>query len=151
LTDGTNDQIEEAMLSRYVSERLKGIATFVHLRLGQPAGYTREKPASREERSLYLSTLSEADLVTRTLDTATIYEFTIWKPTAKLGQLLHYRSLLPDTPGFDDLTADRVKMVLVSGQFSADVVNTGATYGVKFELYLPTDIAAKVAERRGKQ
>ena len=149
MTNGTNDQIEEAMLARFIAERLKGVATFVHLRLGQPANYNRENPAPRAVRSLYLSTLAEADLVTHTLDAATIYEFTIWKPTAKLGQLLHYRQLLPATPGFEDVSEDRVKMVLVSGQYVADVAQTARIQGIEFITYLPADIAVKVAERRG--
>jgi len=150
LTNGTNDQIEEGMLARYVGDRLKGIHTFVHLRLGQPRGFSRDNPATRETRALYLSTLPEADLVTRTLDTATIYEFTIWKPSAKLGQLQLYRDLLPETPGFEDIDAAAVKMVLVTGQNDGNITRSANTLGITVEYYLPPDIAAKVAARRGK-
>ncbi len=87
--------------------------------------------------------------MTRTLDRARVYEFTIWKPSAKIGQLLLYKGLIPATPGFEDLTPDRVDLTLVSGQNSLDVLQFATRSGIQFEFYLPSVVAAKVAERRG--
>ena len=143
------DQIEEEMLATYVMERFKGRIVSPHLRLGQPRGFTRERPAPEELRRLHMSELPEADLVYRDGDKAAIYEFAIWKPSMKLGQLLIYKTLLPSTPGFYDVDPTNVSLVLVNGQRDDQVANAAISYGVGYEIFLPANVARKVAERRG--
>ena len=136
-------------MSNYISRRLPPQATFVHLRLGQPAGFTAAFPAPREVRQLKMSTLPEADLVTRTLDSAMIYEFGIWYPNKKLSQLLTYRELLPATPGFEDVLPDKIKLRLVTAQDQAGVGLSASKLGIEYELYPDPQVLEKIAARRG--
>src|SRR5712692_5648960 len=143
------DQIEEEMLATYVMERFKGRIVSPHLRLGQPRGFTRERPAPEELRRLHMSELPEADLVYRDGNHAFIYEFAIWKPSMKLGQLLIYKTLLPSTPSFYDIDPTNISLVLVNGQNDNQIREAAAAYNVAYEVFLPPNVAAKVAARRG--
>ena len=143
------DQIEEEMLATYVMQRFPGRVVNPHLRLGQPQGYTRERPAPDETRRLFMSTLPEADLVVRDSNHAFIYEFAIWKPSMKLGQLLIYKTLLPSTPSFYDIDPTNISLVLVNGQNDNQIREAAAAYNVAYEVFLPQNVARKVAERRG--
>ncbi len=149
MANGIYEPVEELLMSRYIVGRLPAQHTFVHLRLGQPSGYSRQNMAPRATRQLYLSTLPEADLVTRTLDSAKIYEFGIWYPNKKISQLLTYRELLPDTPGFEDLEDTQIQLRLVTAQDQQGVGAAANKMGIEYEIYPEPQVLSKLAERRG--
>jgi len=149
LSSRTYEPVEELLMSQYIDRVLPRIHTFVHLRLGQPTGFSRENPAPREERQLKLSTLKEADLVTRTLDTATIYEFSVFDPLKKLSQLLGYQDLLPATPGFEDLTAPRIQLKLIAPHPNGSTIQTALKYGIQLDPFTSPEVDQKIAARRG--
>jgi len=144
-----NEQVEELLLSRYVAANLQGMDTFVHLRVGQPRGYTLESPAPPDVRQLYLSTLPEADLVVRGPTSAQIYEFGIWRPQAKLGQLLVYGELLLSTPGFEHLSDVDVTLYLVQPQADPQLDEIANRFNVGYIVFPDPEVLQKIAERRG--
>ncbi len=136
-------------MSQYIDRRLPRIHSWVHLRLGQPTGFSKENPAPREERQLKLSTLKEADLVTRTTDQAMILEFSVFDPLKKLSQLLGYRDLLPSTPGFEDIGEPAIRLTLVTPHPNGSTIQTAAKYGITVESFTTPEIDQKIAARRG--
>jgi hypothetical protein len=144
-----NEPVEELLLSRYVATRLRYTETYTHLRLGQPKGYTLANPAPDNIRQLMLSTLPEADLVVRTPAGVTIYEFGIWRPQAKLGQLLVYAELLRATPGFMNVKQEDIHLTLVQPQEDPEIERIAATYQVSYDVYPDPEVLQKIADRRG--
>jgi len=144
-----NEPVEELLLSRYIALNLAGAETYVHLRVGQPKGYTKEKPAPPDVRQLYLSTLPEADLVVRGPTSADVYEFGIWRPQAKLGQLLVYGELLQSTPGFEALRDTEIALYLVQPQEDPQLEEIAQRFDVGYIVFPDPDVLAKIAERRG--
>jgi hypothetical protein len=144
-----NEPVEELLLSHYVAARLQYTDTYTHLRLGQPKGYTLENPAPRDVRQLMLSTLPEADLVVRAPSGATIFEFAIWRPQAKLGQLLIYAELLRATPDFMDLKEEDIHLVLVQPQEDSQIEKIAAKYEVAYDVFPDPEVLQKIADRRG--
>ncbi len=140
---------EELMMSQFIAENLSNFKTFAHLRLGQPAGYSRSVPAPEDVRNLHLPTLPEADLVVRTQTTAAIYEFTVWKPSTKLGQLLFYKSLLPATPGFTDILEGNIQLYLVTGEIDPQLRMTATAYQVRVVHYTTPELEKTLEERHG--
>jgi len=141
--------VEELLLSKYVMANLQNRESYAHLRVGQPKGFTYEQPAPQNVRQLYLSTLPEADLVVRDPSSATIYEFGIWRPQTKLGQLLVYKELLRLTPGFRDLKEESIRMVLVQPQEDPVIEAIAKKYQVGYEVFPDPDVLYKIAARRG--
>jgi hypothetical protein len=144
-----NEPVEELLLSRYIAANLEGLDTYVHLRLGQPRGYTLEKPAPPAVRQLFLSTLPEADLVVKGPTSARIYEFGIWRPQAKLGQLLVYGELLRSTPGFESLQDTDISLYLVQPQEDPQIEEIAHRFDVGYITFPDEDVLQKIAERRG--
>ena len=144
-----NEPVEELLLSRYVASRLQHTDTYTHLRLGQPKGYTLENPAPRDVRQLLLSTLPEADLVVRGSGGAEIFEFAIWRPQAKLGQLLIYAELLRATPEFTDLKEENIHLRLVQPLEDHQIARIAAKYQVNYETFPDPEVLEKIAARRG--
>jgi hypothetical protein len=143
------EPIEELMMSLYINQFLSQIRHVVHLRLGQPKGYDKKNPAPPEVRNLLLSTLPEADLVVKTESQAYIYEFTVWRPHTKLGQLRYYRSLLPATPGYTDLTEADVNMIIVTAQKDDTVESFAKSQGVEVVYFTTPELDQKLSLRRG--
>lgn len=143
------EPIEERMMSDYVATRLAGERTVVHLRLGVPRGLDPRSTDYDRLRRLYMVTLLEADLVTRTAGAATIYEFSVWRPQAKLSQLAVYREELPKTPGYEDLTPAEIRLVLVVAEPSGLTAQLAARFDVQLEVYGPPWLLEKLASRRG--
>ncbi len=141
--------LEERMLGEYVSRFLGGKKVATHVRLGWPRGVDRTAPDAYVMRQMFLSTLVEADLVVRQDPGAVVYEFTVYRPQNKIAQLQLYRKLLPDTPGYEDLTIDRVGMKLVTGLPLESLESIATDAGIAIETYAPAWLLAKVAERRG--
>jgi len=144
-----SEPVEELLLSKYIAARLRYTDTYTHLRLGQPRGYTLEKPAPDDIRQLMLSTLPEADLVVRTPGGVTIYEFGIWRPQAKLGQLLVYAELLRATPGFMNVKDTDIHLVLVQPQEDPEIERIAAKYEVGYDVFPDPEVLQKIADRRG--
>jgi hypothetical protein len=140
---------EELMMSQFIAQELSNFKTHVHLRLGQPKGFSRSVPAPEETRQLHLSTLPEADLVVRTEKTAAIYEFAVWKPATKLGQLLFYQSLLPSTPGFTDIPQDKIDLYLVTGEMDPQLASTADVYKVRVVKFTTPELEATLRDRHG--
>ncbi len=124
------EHIEERMLGEYAARFLAFKKYAVHVRLGWPKGVDRTAPDAGLTRRYLLSTLPEADLVARDAGRATIYEFTIWRPQAKISQLQLYRKLLPDTPGYEDLDVVHVDMRLVTGQGLEELTSVAEDAGI---------------------
>ena len=143
------EPVEEELLSLYLAEHRDLPNPVTHLRLGQPRGFSKSNPAGAQQRRLFLSTLPEADLVTRDRATATIYEFAIWRPQTKVGQLIVYGKLLPETPGYFDLSEDQVELVLVNAEVNSRVKEIAAEMLIDYELFQPKSVLEKVAARRG--
>lgn len=143
------EPVEEELLSMFLAAHPELPNPVTHLRLGQPRGYSGANRAPDDLRRLFLSTLPEADLVTLDTTGATIYEFAIWRPQNKLGQLLIYGKLLPETPGYFGLSEDQVRLVLVNAQADPRIKEIAAEMLVDYELFQPPEILAKVALRRG--
>jgi hypothetical protein len=149
LTSRTYEPIEELMMSLYISTFLSQLRHVVHLRLGQPRGFDKQHPAPPETRNLLLSTLPEADLVVKTESQAYIYEFTVWRPHTKLGQLRYYRTLLPSTPGYTDLSEEEVNLIIVTAQNDPQVDAMAKRDGVEVVYFSTPELDRKLAERRG--
>ena len=144
-----NEPVEELLLSHYIAAKLQYTDTYTHLRLGQPKGYTKENPAPRDVRQLMLSTLPEADLVVRTSTGVTIYEFGIWRPQTKLGQLLVYQELLTMTPEFFDVDANTIQLVLVQPLEDPQIEKIAQRFGVSYQVFPDPEVLQKIADRRG--
>lgn len=145
------DQIEEALLADYVATKVRGKPYDTHLRLGWPPDVDRASPDALRQRNYRLPALPAADLVVREDGGARIYEFSIWRPITKVGQLLGYRILLPETPGYADLRVDAVMMRIVVGVDDYFGTRVAKYYGVELEEYLPPEIAAMITARRGRR
>jgi hypothetical protein len=140
---------EELMMSQFIAQELTNFKTYTHLRLGQPQGFSRSVPAPEATRQLHLSTLPEADLVVRTEKTAAIYEFTVWKPATKLGQLLFYKSLLPSTPGFGDIEEKNIDLYLVTGEPDANLQKMAEGYNVRIVRFTTPELEQTLRDRHG--
>jgi hypothetical protein len=136
-------------MSLYRDQFLSQVSTVVHLRLGQPSGYSKEQLAPSDVRNLYLSTLPEADLVTRTDSQAWIYEFTVWRPHIKLGQIRYYRTLLPMTPGYTDLEESAVTLVIVTAQQDPRFDAMAKRDGIEVVYFTTPELETVLATRRG--
>lgn len=143
------EPLEERMMSEFVAERFPGIPTSVHLRVGWPNSVDPKQPGALEERQLKLSTLPEADLVVRTEELATIYEFKIRREQEALGKLLLYRELLLSTPGYEDLKEENVALVIVTGREDPRVTAMAAKLGILEIPYRRDWLTKALAERTG--
>ena len=123
------------MLSEYVQAHLKGIPHDVHLRLGIPSHLEARPPGWELERRMFLSTLQEADLVYQEDGLTWILEFGVWRPQTKVGQLLVYRTLIQDTPGYLDVDDDDVRLKIVVGRQERAVEQVAAATGILVEVF----------------
>ena len=137
------------MLSEYVAEELPGTPTDVHLRLGMPTQLKGRPPGWELERPYYLMTLQEADLVYRVGDVVHLCEFGVWRPQTKLGQLLVYRTLLPDTPGYLDTPLEAIRPRLVVGRHEPAVTAVADATGVDVEVWRRPRLDQVIAQRTG--
>ncbi|TSA39924.1 hypothetical protein D4R30_00360 [archaeon] len=142
-------EIEERMLSEYVTEELAGLPTNVHLRLGLPTQLKGRPPGWELERPYYLMTLQEADLVYRRDDVVHLCEFAVWRPQTKLGQLLVYRILLPDTPGYLDTPMENIVPRIVVGREEPAVRAVAQASGVDVEVWRRPWLDRVIADRTG--
>ncbi len=137
-------------MSRYIHDRgIDQLDHVVHLRVGQPRGYSRLNPAPEETRRFFLSELKEADLVVRNKTAAAIYEFTVHRPQNKLSQLLLYHQLLPDTPGYMDLDYTNIYLKLVSALEDSDIRKLAQGMSIDYVVFPDPEVLRKIAVRRG--
>ena len=139
------------MLSEYVAMRLRGIPCDVHLRLGMPTHLKNRPPGWEHERPFYLTTLQEADLVYRVGDVVHLCEFGVWRPQTKLGQLLVYWTLLPDTPGYLDTPMAMIRPRLVVGRDEPAVEAVADATGITVEVWKRPWLDDVIAERTGRR
>jgi hypothetical protein len=144
-------RVEERMLSEYVAENLQGVETVTHLRVGAPPGLDPSSPGYEMERRFYLPALPEADLVYREGSTVWILEFGVWRPQTKLGQLQLYGQLLPETPGYLDVTPDQIRLRIVVGREEPMVSRVAGLQGVDVEVWIKPWLLEILAERTGTQ
>lgn len=137
------------MLSEYCTEKLAGIPHDTHLRLGLPRGITRSEPGWEHKRRFYMSTLPEADLVYRLEGTTWILEFGVWRPQTKIGQLLTYKVLLPDTPGYLDTPPEEIRLKIVVGRMENMVKVIATQVGVDVEVFERPWLTEALASRSG--
>jgi hypothetical protein len=142
-------EIEERMLSEYVADELPGTPTDVHLRLGLPTHLQGRPPGWELERPYYLMTLQEADLVYREGDVVHLCEFAVWRPQTKLGQLLVYRILLPDTPGYLDTPLENIAPRIVVGRDEPTVKAVAQAVDVDVEVWRRPWLDQAIADRTG--
>ena len=121
-----------------------------HVRLGQARGSPRPGQTPAEHRALMLMTLPEADLVALNGKVATIVEFIVWRPHEAIGQILFYRSLLPATPGYEDVLPENVTLKIVSGLEDLTFRTFANSLGISFEVYRPEWLSSALAARRGR-
>lgn len=132
-----HEPLEERMMSEYVRYRLRGIRTHVHLRLGMPPGVTVGGPNWEWERKVKMPRLPEADLVYQEGADTWILEFKISRFQAAAGMLLYYRQELTKTPGFTDVTPDRIRLKIVFGRRDPMAEEFVKTLGIEVEHYQP--------------
>ncbi len=142
-------EIEERMLGEYVAEELPGIPTDVHLRLGMPTQLKGRPPGWELERPYYLMTLQEADLVYREGELAHLVEFGVSRPQTNLGQLLVYRTLLPDTPGYLDTPLEQIRPRIVVGRDEPTVKAVADAVDVDVEVWRRPWLDQVIADRTG--
>jgi hypothetical protein len=144
------EPIEERMMAEYLSSRdWGGARVATHVRLGWPIGVDRSSADATFQRNLRLVTLKAADAIVARADQATIFEFAVWRPQAKLSQLMTYRRLLPETPGYEGVDPAKIRAVLVVGVSDRDVAIGARDMGVELEEYRPAWLEAALAKRRG--
>ena len=144
------EPIEERMMAEYLAATYAPGTYVAHVRLGQPRGTPPGTTASAEERALKLMTLPEADAIVRFPDHVEVLEFIVWRPQETIGQLLYYLGLVPSTPGYADVTPDRVRGMIVSGLEDQRVSDLAARLGLGFEVYRPPWLLEALAARRGR-
>ena len=140
---------EERMMAEWAASRLPPGAYRFHVRLGLVRGESPGILMPAEERAFRLITLPEADLVVRAPGTTTalVVEFVVWRPQETLGQLLFYLELLPTTPGYEDVTDVRGR--IVTGVDEPRFREVVLRYGLEYEVFRPAWLDRALAQRRG--
>jgi len=141
--------LEERLMSEYIDDHLRAARAETHVRLGWPKTIVARDAAAVKARSYLVAALLEADLVVRVGARVRIYEFTVWRPTAKVAQLLRYRLELPGTPGYEDVTPADVDLVLVTGLDDPGIRTFAESFGIRVEVYTPAWLERELAKRRG--
>ena len=144
------EPIEERMMAEWAFKNVPPGTGVTHVRLGQPRGTPPGELVSAEERALKLMTLPEADLVVRDRGDVWVIEFIVWRPQETIGQLLYYLTLVHSTPGYEDVDADRIHGMVVSGLEDDRVSRLATSLGIGFEVYRPPWLEEALAARRGK-
>ncbi len=144
------EMVEERMMAEWAAANLPPGSYTTHLRLGQPAGTPPGQMATEEERALKKMTLPEADLVERMGPRVTIYEFAVWRPQAKLGQLLFYSTQLPLTPGYEDVDPEEIRLRIVTAVVEPRFREMAGAIGLEVILYRPPWLEGILASRRGR-
>ena len=144
------EAVEERMMAEYAAERLTPGTWRTHVRLGAVPTSIAGRELTELERGALRVTHPEADLVQRGPDpgVATIVEFTVWNPVAKVGQLLFYGHQLPLTPGYEDVT--EVHLRIVTGLGEPRLRELAAAMGIDVETFQPAWLLQKLASRRGR-
>ncbi len=143
------EPIEERMMAEWAA-RLPAGTWATHVRLGRVAASAFERDLTAQELALLRITLPEADLVRRLPDgNAEIVEFVVWRPQETIGQLLYYGGLLRETPGYEDVPLDGIRLRIVTGLRDAMFRVFAESMGVAFEIYTPAWLEEALAARRG--
>ncbi len=143
------EPIEERMMAEWAA-RLPAGTWATHVRLGRVSTSAFERELTAQELALLRITLPEADLVRRLPEGGVeLVEFVVWRPQETLGQLLYYGGLIRDTPGYEDVAADGIRLRIVTGLRDAMFRAFAESMGVAFETYAPAWLEEALARRRG--
>lgn len=142
-----HEPLEERMLAQYVKEKLRGKRTWVHLRLGMPPGIRIGDPNWQWERRIKMPRLPEVDLVYEEGGIFYLVEFKISRFQAAAGQLLQYKQLLPQTPGFIGLTDEEIWPKIVFGRRDPMAEQFVRSLGIEVEHYEPNWLREAILAR----
>ena len=136
-------------MAEYLDQHYRKARVTTHVRLGWPPNVKGRDAAAVRERSFLVAVLLEADAIVRVGDRVRILEFTVWRPTAKVAQLLRYKMELPGTPGYEDVDVDHVDLVLITGLEDPGVRTFAEPYGIQVDVFSPRWLMEALAKRRG--
>ncbi len=145
------EQIEERMRAEYLATFHPRDPYETNVHLGWPPEVDRNAPDALKKRAEYMVALLKADAVVRIPGGAIVYEFAVWRPQAKVGQLLVYWQLLPQTPGYEDLDYSEIHPVIVIGVDDPHARELAKRVGIEVKEYRPPWLEAALTARRGRQ
>lgn len=126
---------------RYVVEFVQGhyperIQVFYNMRLGPgPVELRRRYPD--EPESAFKSWLKYADAVVVLARSLILVEAKIRRPIDAMGQLIHYKTLIAETPELAPWRDKPVELVLVTPREDMDLISTATGQGVNVMIYSP--------------
>jgi hypothetical protein len=144
-----NQAIEERMMSEYIGRFLRGANTQIHVRLGMPPGIKIGDPDWQYKRQLMMPMLLEADLLYFQGPVLWILEFKVRRFQEAIGKLLQYKLLIPETPGYQNVKPDNIKLKIVFGRPDPIAANLAKTLGIETEQYEPDWLKQMIAARSG--
>lgn len=139
----TYTPLEEEMLVGYITQRFPNAQVWFHVRLGALPNISIPGLDPERARRLGMPTLPEVDAIVRQGSDVWLAEAKLFKEWDNLGKITIYRTLLPKTPGWEQVDMAKVHMLMILGRVSAPLLELAQNLGVEVAVYL-TDRAREI-------
>jgi hypothetical protein len=90
-----------------------------------------------------MPSLPEVDAVVADGEDVYLVEAKLFKIWENIGKMLIYKTLLPQTPGWENVDVQKLKLVMVVGQVTPDQLQLAQAHNIQVDVFL-TDRAREI-------
>jgi len=127
--------LEEEQLVKYVSQRWPAARTWIHVRLGKLPDLEIPGLDPEKARRMALPAMPEIDAIVVDGDLTWLVEAKVVRVWENLGKMILYKTLLPQTPGWEGVDMSKVRLLMVVARAPAELIAAAQAQGVDVEKF----------------